>query len=66
MASEILILGEGKLVVFNVLLKLLIKKLKEKGLILKDISKPIIEFKSGAYFDYVGFRFFAKVVRKKS
>ena len=65
MASEILILGEGKLVVFNVLLKLLIKKLKEKGLILKDISKPIIEFKSGAYFDYVGFRFFCQSCKKK-
>lgn len=41
-------------------MKVLIKKLKEKGLILNDISKPILEFKSDAYFDYLGFRFFCR------
>lgn len=64
-AGEILILGEGTLVIFNVLLKVLIKKLKEKGLVLKDIGKPILEFKSEAYFDYLGFRFFCKSSKKE-
>lgn len=63
--SDILILSEGTLVVFNALLKSLIKKLKEKGLVLKDISKPILEFKSDAYFDYLGFRFFCKGSKKE-
>ena len=58
-------MGEGTLVIFNVLLKVLIKKLKEKGLTLKDMGKPILEFKSEAYFDYLGFRFFCKGSKKE-
>ena len=63
--TEILILSEGTSVVSNVLLKALIKKLKEKGLFLKDIVKPIFEFNSDAYFDYLGFRFFCRAPKKE-
>jgi retron-type reverse transcriptase len=57
-ASNILILGQGPWVVFNFLFKVLVTKLKEKGLVLTDTDKPIFEFKSGTFFDYLGFRFF--------
>lgn len=58
-------LGEGRLAVFTVLFKALIKNLKEKGLILKDIGKPILEFKNDAYFDYLGFRFLCRGPKKE-
>jgi hypothetical protein len=64
-ASNILILGEGTLAAFNVVLKVLAKKLKERGLMLKDTDKPILEFKSKVYFDYLGFRFFCKGFKKE-
>lgn len=64
-ASDILILGEGKLVVFGDVFEVLTQKLKEKGFILKDIEKPILEFKSETYFDYLGFRFFYKGFKKE-
>lgn len=63
--SEILVLGEGTRVVFNVLFEALVIQLKEKGLILKDMGKPIFEFKSIAFFDYLGFRFFCRGSKKE-
>jgi retron-type reverse transcriptase len=64
-ASDILILGEGTLAVFNIVLKVLTQKLKEKGLILQDTDKPIIEFKPKICFDYLGFRFSCKGFKKE-
>jgi hypothetical protein len=55
--SELLVLGEGTQAVFNVLFDALVIQLKKKGLVLKDMSKPILEFKGAAFFDYLGFRF---------
>ena len=63
--SEILVLGEGTQAVSNLLFKTLVIKLKEKGLIFKDVAKPIFELKSDAYFDYLGFRFFFGGFKKK-
>jgi hypothetical protein len=63
--GEILILGEGTQVIFNDLFKILVTKLKEKGLILKDIGKPVFEFNCDAHFDYLGFRFFCRGSKKE-
>lgn len=55
---DILILGKCSFIVFSFILKIIINKLKEKGLNLKDMDTPIFELKPGTSFNYLGFRFF--------